>query len=306
MSRPVLPANLQHTRVTLSDGVGLHVVLAGPEGGPPVLLLHGFPEFWYGWRNQIGPLAAAGYRVIVPDLRGYNLSDKPRGLRAYHPERLTQDVVELIEEFGAGEPGARKLALVAHDWGGVLGWSVAQSAPERVTRYAVLNMPHPQVMLRALRTRRQLRRSWYMFFFLIPRVPEWWLARERSEWLFSWIKRGSKPGALSAADQARYLECYRRPGAWRAMLSWYRAALLLRPKIEGALPIAVPTLLIWGRRDAALGHEMAQPSIDLCARGELVFVDDAGHFVAHDAAGEVNARLLAFFAAGREAEPHAT
>lgn len=298
MTRPVLPDQLDHARITLSDGVSLHVTLAGPPQGTPVLLLHGFPEFWYGWRHQIGPLADAGYRVIAPDLRGYNLSDKPGRLIEYHPARLVRDVVELIDEYGHGRErsGHGRVALVGHDWGGAIGWLVAAQHPERVSRFVALNIPHPLAFRRGLRTWRQLRRSWYMFFFLLPRVPEWWLGRDGSSWPLQWILRGSKRDSFSIEDQARYREAHANPGAWRAMINWYRAFLRLRPRFSGASRVQVPTLLLWGRRDPALGEELAPPSMDYCDHGRLVLIDDAGHFVTHDAWQQVNAELLEFLA----------
>src|SRR6266850_1305563 len=146
----------------------LHAVAAGPTDGPVVVLLHGFPEFWYGWRRQIEPLAAAGFRVIVPDQRGYNLSSKPAGVAAYALTKLVSDVIAIAEQLGK-----EKIFLAGHDWGAAVAWNTTLLHPQRVAKLAVLNVPHPSVMRKFLSTRpRQILRSWYMFFFQLPWLPE--------------------------------------------------------------------------------------------------------------------------------------
>ncbi len=147
--------------------VRLHYVEAGPLDGPPVVLLHGFPDFWYSWRHQIPPLAAAGFRAIAPDMRGYNLSSKPADISAYEARRLAGDIRALIRERGL-----ERACVAGHDWGAAVAWVLAMRHPETVERLAILNVPHPRRMLEALRRPgRQLLRSWYMFFFQLP-----WLA----------------------------------------------------------------------------------------------------------------------------------
>ncbi|HEX2979920.1 MAG TPA: alpha/beta hydrolase, partial [Anaerolineaceae bacterium] len=124
----------------------LHAEVAGPVDGPLVVLLHGFPEFWYGWRNQIAPLAQAGFHVVAPDQRGYNLSDKPAGIGAYHLDALAADVLSILDHFKR-----EQAFVVGHDWGAAVAWHLAIHHPERVERLAILNVPHPGAMARALR-----------------------------------------------------------------------------------------------------------------------------------------------------------
>src|SRR5471032_562929 len=144
-------------RIRTND-IALNVALDGPANGPLVILLHGFPEFWNAWREQIPALASAGCRVMAPDMRGYNLSDKPRGLQAYRADVLAKDIVGLIDSAGR-----QTAVIVGHDWGGAVAWSVAMRHPERVSRLVVLNCAHPVAMLRRLRhDRAQLRKSWYI------------------------------------------------------------------------------------------------------------------------------------------------
>src|SRR5205807_2242388 len=140
--------------------------------GPPAVLLHGFPEFWYSWRHQLPALAAAGFRVIAPDMRGYNLSAKPPGIRSYCLEALTGDVVGLVRHLGY-----ERAVIAGHDWGGAVAWHTALTRPDVVERLVILNSPHPATFLRELRTFAQLRKSWYMFFFQLPLLPELMIRR---------------------------------------------------------------------------------------------------------------------------------
>lgn len=284
---------LRHGYAELSS-VRLHYVEAGE--GPLVVLLHGFPEFWYGWRGQIEPLAAAGFRVVAPDMRGYNLSAKPAGVSSYGIGPLTADVRDLIAERG----GAGGAMLAGHDWGGAVAWATAIRHPGSVRRLAILNLPHPRRMFEGLRTARQLRRSWYMLLFQIPGVSERMLRARRFRAL-----RGSfadaRPGAYGDSDIERYVEAWSQPGALTAMLNYYRAAL--RPGTAarggGMPPVAAPTLIIWGERDRFLGAELAEPhAADVPKLERVVRIPSASHWVALDETELVNRLLAEFFGGG--------
>jgi epoxide hydrolase 4 len=289
-----MSAHLEHKMVS-TNGINLHVVFAGPENGKPVILLHGFPEFWRGWLKQIEPLAKAGYRVFVPDQRGYNLSDKPKGISSYHIDFLAQDVVGLMDAIGR-----EKAIVIGHDWDAAVAWHLATYYPERVEKLGILNVPHPLVMMQTLRSSfRQLRKSWYMFFFQIPWLPEWVLGRKNAQGAAELLKQSGKPGTFTAEDLKEYRKAWTQPGELTAMINWYRSAIRSGLggglKLSDAMPqIRVPTLMLWGKQDVALSHEMAQPSIDLCDKGELVFFDDATHWVQHDKAKEVTDLILEF------------
>lgn len=273
-----------------TNGVRLHAVTAGPEDGPLVLLLHGFPDFWYGWRHQVAALAAAGYRVVAPDQRGYNLSEKPRGLAAYRIDRLAADVVGLIAACGRDTA-----TVVGHDWGGGVAWWVALQHPSWLDRLVIINAPHPTVMIaNLLRNPRQLLKSQYIFFFQLPWLPErliragnWWLA-ERA------LRLSSRPGVFTAADLAHYRAAWSQPGAMTAMLNWYRAAARWPGRLANDRRVPVPTLLIWGAQDEALVRELAQESVDLCTRGQLRLFDEATHWVQHEEPERVNGLLIDF------------
>jgi pimeloyl-ACP methyl ester carboxylesterase len=282
-------SELREGYAEVGDG-RLHYVEAGE--GPLVVLLHGFPEFWFGWRLQIAPLAAAGFRVLAPDLRGYNLSSKPAGLAAYATDQLASDVRGLIRERGA-----ESALLVGHDWGGTAAWATAMHHPEVVDRLAILNAAHPRRLQQGLRTPRQLRKSWYFFFFQPPGLPER-LVRA-SDWrFFRTFLRDARP-PYTPEDIERYVEAWSQPGAATAMLDYYRAAVRQSPKQAAAQlrPIAAPTLVVWGQRDRYLGSELAEPDRDDVPNLDRVErLPDASHWVHHDEAERVTQLLIDFFA----------
>ena len=266
----------------------LHVAEAGPADGPPTILLHGFPEFWYCWRRQIGPLAEAGLRVVVPDQRGYNLSDKPAGIPAYHLDRLAADVIALADACGFA-----RVRLVAHDWGGLVAWWAAGLYPERIERLAILNAPHPGIFGAYLRAHPgQWLRSAYVAFFQIPGLPERRLIAGRGKVLRKALATTSRPGAFSEADLDRYAEAWLQPGAMQAMLNWYRALAQL-PR-DPPPRVSTPTLILWGMQDHALQSGLAEASLALCDHGRIAWHPRATHWLPHDEPEAVNAELLAF------------
>jgi pimeloyl-ACP methyl ester carboxylesterase len=279
-------------RTVETNGIRLHAVEAGPESGPLVILLHGFPELWYGWRHQIGPLAAAGFHVLAPDQRGYNLSDKPRRISDYNLDTLALDVVGLIDAMGE-----EKARVVGHDWGGAVGWWLGVKHADRLERLALLNIPHPKVMRRTLyKSSEQRKKSSYMFFFQVPGLPERGFRRNGFSFAIKALQTTSRPGLFTDVDLDFYREAWSQPGAVRSMIHWYRAALRSQPKPPTtSRVVGVPTLLLWGTKDRFLGQEMAQPSIDLCDDGRLEFFPDASHWIQHEEPERVNQRLIEFF-----------
>jgi epoxide hydrolase 4 len=271
----------------------LHYVEAGE--GPLVVLLHGFPEFWFGWRFQIPALAEAGFRVVAPDMRGYNVSSRPAGVAAYDIDRLAADVRDLIRERGSS-----RAFLVGHDWGGAVAWTTAINHPDVVERLAVLNVPHPRRMLHGLRRPRQLLRSWYVFFFQLPWLPERVLRAGGWRALRTGLGEATRPDAFSPQDVERYVEAWSQPGAATAMLNYYRAVFRQTPKRAEARirPLEAPTLVIWGERDRHLGAELAEPDgADVPNLERVVRLPDASHWVQHDEPERVGQLLVEFFAA---------
>lgn len=273
---------LEH-RFRKANGIRLHYVEAGT--GPLVLLLHGFPDFWYSWREQIPALATAGYRVAAVDLRGYNRSERPKGVHEYGIEVLTKDLDMLISELGNEAP-----TVVGHDWGGVIGWHLAMHAPERIRALVILNAPHPAAFRRKLRRpSTQVLRSWYAAFFQLPALPEALL----SVWEFALLKRALRQGpARTDEELERYLAALTAPGALTAALNYYRAALRYPPRRPRVTH--VPTLLLWGDRDPFLVPDLARGLEAWVEQLETVRLPDAGHWLHLEQPGRVNEHLLSF------------
>jgi pimeloyl-ACP methyl ester carboxylesterase len=273
-----------------NGNIRLHAAVAGPPGGPVVLLLHGFPEFWYGWRRQIEPLATAGFRVIVPDQRGYNLSSKPSGVAAYALPELVSDVVAIADELGH-----EKISLAGHDWGAAVAWSAALLHPHRIAKLAVLNVPHPAVIRKFLsKSPRQFLRSWYMFFFQLPWLPEVLFSAGNFRIGARSLLRSSRDGTFSEDDLVKYREAWSQPGALTAMMNWYRALFRIRVRFSDKT-VRVPTRILWGERDAFLLAEMAQESLRYCANGELFTFASATHWLQHEEPARVSELLIDFF-----------
>lgn len=268
----------------------LHYVETGE--GPLVILLHGFPEFWYGWRLQLKPLAAAGFRVVAPDLRGYNLSSKPDGVAAYASDQLVADISGLIRERGA-----ESAHLVGHDWGGTVAWDLAMSHPEVVDRLAILNAAHPRKLSEGLHHPGQLRKSWYFFFFDLPDLPE--SVVHANHWhFFRHFLHDAQP-AYTQEEMDRYVEAWSQPGAASGMINYYRSSVRASQKkaLEALRPINARTLVIWGERDRYLSPDLAEPDHDDVPNLDRVErLPDASHWVHHDAAEPVNQLLTGFFA----------
>ena len=275
-----------------TNNIQLHVTQAGPEDGQLVILLHGFPEFWWGWRKQIDVLAEAGYRVWVPDQRGYNLSDKPDGLDAYTMDELTADIVGLMDAAGAD-----KAIVVGHDWGAAVAWWLGMKHDDRVEKLAILNVPHPMVMRRKLRSSfAQLRKSWYMFFFQLPWLPEASIRARNWRMGVKAVQGTALPDAFSDADMEQYRKAWSQPEAMTGMLNYYRALMQRDSAWLDDTRLHMPTLIIWGKQDAFLNVEMAHESLDLCGTARIEVIDDATHWVQHERADRVNELLVAFFA----------
>ena len=232
------------SRVIEANGVRLHVVEAGPEDGKLLVLLHGFPEFWYGWHETIGPLASAGYRVVVPDQRGYNLSEKPPAVADYRIDELARDVLGVIDAYGRD-----RAAVAGHDWGAAVGWWLAIHHADRLSEFVAVNVPHPTVFERAIRDSWSQRlKSWYMLAFQLPKLPE--AVASAGDWRIAVrsMRRTSNPGTFDEEDFRRYRRAWDRDGAFEAMVNWYRAIVRDRPEPETSR-VTGPTLVRGGAGD---------------------------------------------------------
>ena len=285
-------------RVLDLPGLRLHLVEAGQ--GPLVLLLHGFPESWWSWRYQLEPLARAGYRVVAPDLRGYGQTDRAG---PYDLDTLTEDVCQLIAALDA----EARPVVIGHDWGGALAWHLAAHRPDRCRSVAILNCPHPARMREALLSRprwSQLRRSWYLFFFLLPWLPEWLLSRDGAAGVTRVIRASAIDRAHFGPEELAPLrEALLQPGAASAMVGWYRAAVwggLAHPLRPPPYPvIGCPALLIWGMADPALHFQDLVPGTEALASSLTIEpIPGCGHYVQAERPERVNELLLGFLGQG--------
>lgn len=284
-----LEERLVHRVAEVDAGVRLHYVEAGQ--GPLVILLHGFPEFWFSWRTQIPALAEAGFRVVAADMRGYNLSDKPRGVKAYSTDILARDVVRLIEACGE-----RRASVIGHDWGAGVAWTFAMLYPEHLERLAILNVPHPITMQRGLGTLRQLRKSWYIFFFQLPWLPEAWSRAGDYRLVRAALQRDPvNRAAFSAEDIERYVQAIAQPGALTATINYYRAFLRYGARLRRRMRrIDAPVLVIWGEQDRYLGRELADPDPAWVPNARVERLANASHWVQNDQPTRVNELLIEF------------
>ena len=282
---------VERTDHFLDGRIRIHYASAG--SGKPVILLHGFPETHRSWDLQVPALVAASYRAVTPDLRGYGETDRPRS--GYDLETLAGDIIELIDALGGGP-----VHLVGHDWGGAIAWHLATHHAKKLDRVIILDCPHPALMARALRTNPvQRRRSWYMFFFQLPLLPELWLKKNDGENLMRMFRAGS-PGEHAAPRDL--IDAERRallaPGRLRPALAYYRTAfragfpeLLRGPRATPLRPIELKVTLIWGEADSCLGLELIAGSERYAPLLNVHRVAGAGHFV-HQERPELVNRLL--------------
>ena len=286
------PSGIHAERIA-ANGLTFHVATCG-GGDRLALCLHGFPESSYSWRHQLPLLAGLGYRAWAPDLRGYGGTDRPAGIEAYAIEHLLDDVAGLIDVSGASST-----LLIAHDWGGIIAWYFAMRRLRPLERLVVMNLPHPAVMERALRTPQQALRSWYAVLFQLPRLPEM-LLRAGNARAVGEAFRGM------AVDKTRFpdevLDVYRRnalaPGAATAMVNYYRALVRggggARQRALGYPIIETPTLLLWGERDAALGKETTYGTEAYVRALTIRYLPRVSHWVQQEAPEVVNAMLDAW------------
>ncbi len=274
---------------------GLSFAYDEAGSGPDIALcLHGFPESRFSWRHQLPVLAEAGWHAVAPDLRGYGDTSRPEGRDAYRMERLVEDVAALFDAFGA-----RRRLLIAHDWGALIAWSFAIARTRPLDGLVIMNVPHPAVFQRVLRSSfAQLRRSWYVFFFQVPFLPETMLSARGARAIGEAFRgMAVDKTAFPESVLAHYRENARRPGALTAMINYYRANFLTLAAKQASPVIEVPVLMIWGEADSALGLELTEGYEGYVADFTLERLPGVSHWVQQEAPGEVNRRMLAWLSA---------
>ncbi len=275
-----------------ANGQTFEVAQAG-EGKKLAFCLHGFPELHYSWRFQIPLLVEQGYRVWAPNMRGYGGSSKPATVRDYALDHLCADVAALIDASGAEE-----VTLIAHDWGAIVAWAFAIQKIRPLSRLIIMNVPHPMVGRREIRHWRQLRRSWYIFFFQIPWLPEFLISRRKGEAIrraFSNMAQDQSNFSDKVLDV--FAKTALRPGSLTAMLNYYRALVRHRDVVDlEDKQLDTPTLMIWGEEDSALNIKCAEGTEQWVSDLELHRLPGVSHWVQQEAPEKVNAILRGWLA----------
>jgi pimeloyl-ACP methyl ester carboxylesterase len=278
------------------NGLRLHYVIEGK--GPLIVFLHGFPEFWYEWKDQL-PEFAKDHRAVAPDMRGYNLSAKPADVDAYQMKHLVEDVRALAEHLGY-----KKFILVGHDWGGGVAWSFAIAHPEYLEKLVIVNCPHPAIMARELASNpAQQKASQYMLLFRSPQAEQT-LSTNNYAWLVEAVLGdGLKTGVFSEADKQAYIAAWSQPGALTGGLNYYRAANLgppaagapATPAVDaGSLQVKPPTLVIWGEKDTALLTGNLDGMNQFVPNLTVKRIPDGSHWVIHEKPALVNQYIREF------------
>ncbi len=280
------------TEFIRTNGITLHCKVAG--NGPLVILLHGFPEFWFSWRRQI-PVLSQHYKVVAPDLRGYNLSDKPKGIKNYTLEVLVNDIKGLITALGE-----KKAIIVGHDWGGAIAWALAGFFPEMVSQLIILNMPHPLELNKHLKkgSLQQWKKSWYMALFQLPMLPEWRIYSKPEAFFYRALKGWAcRKEAFSDNDIAQYIEAFKDKASLTAAINYYRAVRYGNKRSDGRTwqKSPMPVLFIFGEKDRALGKELTYNTQNYCSgKLSIKYLKNASHWVQHDEPELVNRYILDF------------
>ena len=285
-----------------TNGIRLHYVSKGE--GKLMLMLHGFPEFWYSWRHQISEFSR-DYRTVAIDLRGYNESDKPQGLDAYQMSELVEDVKGVIQGLGYED-----CILVAHDWGGAIAWNLAYAYPDLVEKLIVMNIPHPAKFAEGLKTPQQLAKSWYIFAFQIPWLPKFLFQLNNYQAIENvFLGMAVDKTAFSQEDINAYKDAAKR-GALTAMINYYRAIFqsLFAGDCEASRrhrqewrTLDIPTLTIWGENDTAFGKELTYGTGSYVRNWQAKYIPNCSHWVQQEQPALVNTYMREFLTESSEA-----
>ena len=271
--------------------ITLHVTTAGNPASPAILFLHGFPSFWYSWQYQIAYLAKQNFYVIVPDQRGYNKSGKPQRIRDYRLSILVEDMVQLLVTMAVKE-----VILVGHDWGGIVAWALLKQHPGLVKKAIIINAPYLPAYTKF--SFKQLRKSWYVYFFQLPYFPEWMMKRKQFAMLKKTLLKTSLRGTFIKEDLMRYEEAWSQKGSVTAMINWYRA-LARYPKdartiFRAKTKTETPVLLLWGMKDAFLEPDSGICPSNHCSHFTIKQYANATHWLPVEKFEEINNDIMNF------------
>ncbi|CAJ0579102.1 unnamed protein product, partial [Mesorhabditis spiculigera] len=291
----ILDKDWKHHYIQLAT-VRLHYVQAGEDDKPLMVLIHGFPEFWYSWRYQLEHFQK-DYRVVAIDQRGYHESDRPMGVAEYTTKILASDIEQLIKKLGY-----KNAVVGGHDWGAMVAWHVALNHPQVVKKLIICNVPHPGVATHNMRTNwKQFLASWYIFFFQVPLFPEFLVSTEDYK-MMEVMMRGKKGGLrlhpenFGPEEVEAWKYVFSQQGALTGPINYYRAALRYPSKTTLNDIVKPPTLVVWGTDDPFLIKEGAEQSISCCQNGRVAYVEGASHWVQQDDPVAVNRHIEEFLA----------
>ena len=278
-----------------SNDIKLHIVYAGSTKNKMILFLHGFPECWYSWRYQLRYFSKE-YLAVAPDLRGYNLSSKPKEKEKYRIKYLIDDTRSIIKYFNKS-----KAIIVGHDWGGVIAWWTAIKYPQVIDKLIILNAPHPGIWLNKVKFMpKQLRKSWYIFFFQLNDIPEEYFSYDNFINLRMTMKLTTyRKNQFSEDDINKFIECWRKDGSLKYMIDYYRVNLnpsefMSFSKYFNFPSIKVPTLIIWGIHDFALEKNLVDGTEKYVENLKIIYIDDSGHWIQQEVPGKVNEEIKRF------------
>ncbi|MBI1212696.1 MAG: alpha/beta fold hydrolase [Alphaproteobacteria bacterium] len=280
-----------NTAMVAANGLTFEVDQCG-DGDKFALLLHGFPESKFSWRYQLPLLASLGYRAWAPNMRGYGKTTRPKGIAAYHIDNLVADAAALIDAAGAKET-----LLIAHDWGAIVAWQMAIRKTRPLSRLIIMNVPHPACMMRELRTWRQLRKSWYVFFFQLPWLPERVTTTKGAEAIHrAFYDMAIDKSRFPVAVTDEYRRTALEPGAMTAMINYYRAAMRAGEAAMNPQPgtVDTPTLMIWGEEDVALDKATTIGTDKYVKNLTMRYLPGVSHWVQQEAPEKVNAMIEAW------------
>lgn len=273
-----------------AGGIRLNVITAGPKGGPPVVLLHGFPERALSWRDYIELLANHGFFVIAPEQRGYGHSERPGKVSDYRMECLSLDIVHVMNHYQI-----KKANLIGHDWGCAVGWFLITIYPERFNKALLLSSPHWEVFRKHLLLNpSQALKSWYMFAIQFPKLPELFISAHNFKFFGEAIKKSAFNAPYPESELVALKKEWKEKSSMTFMLNWYRAMKDLKEKSPKE-KISVPVTLVWGARDPFLQKKMAEDSLALCEKGQFILLENTGHWPHHENKIELSTLMLSLF-----------
>jgi pimeloyl-ACP methyl ester carboxylesterase len=280
-----------HFKYISTNGIRLHSLIAGNPQNTMLILLHGFPEFHLGWANQVDRFVKSGYFVVVPDQRGYNLSDKPNGLESYLVKELAADILGIMTHLSK-----EKAYLAGHDWGGSVGYYLAMNFPERFYKLIAINTCIQETLLKLFyKSHKQRWRSLHMFWFNLSQFTKWYLSRNNYEAMSVKFLKKSKKGTFSSSMITEYKKAWTQNGAIQSMTNWYRASFSRKNK-GWSKPITIPLLIIWGKQDYFLSNTLAEASAKYANDVQIKYIENGTHWVIHEYPDDVGQLILEFIA----------